>query len=205
MTSDEQIFADNDATNGQVDSWTLNGTRLSSSFFNGSRCIGLFVDVNNQLYCSAQNRHRVLRQTLSNTSSGLTTVAGTGYSGSTAEMLYSPEGIFVTINLDLYVADYNNDRVQLFRSRQRSGTTMAGNESIGTIDLRQPTGVVVDGDGYLFIVDYSNNRIVRSDRNGFRCVVGCGGGGGGERCKIQSTEKPVNDEFRHGWKHLCDG
>ena len=36
-----------------------------------------------------------------------------------------------------------------------------------------PTGVFVDGDGYLFIVDTSNNRIIGSGLYGFRCIVGC--------------------------------
>ena len=137
VSSDEHIFAENDATNGQVDRWTLNGTRLSSIFFHCSRCGGLFVDVNNHLYCSAYDRHQVLRQSLTDPSSVLTIVAGTGCQGSTAEMFNYPNGIFVTI------------------------------------DLNGPTGVVVDGDEYLFIVDSENNRLFGSDRNGFRCLFGC--------------------------------
>ena len=173
VTSDEQIFVDNRATSGQVERWTLNGTRLSSTFFHESRCVGLFVDVNNQLYCSGYDFHQVLRQSLTDPSSGLIIVAGTGDAGSTAEMLSSPFGIFVTFGLDLYVADLGNDRVQLFRPGQRNGTTVAGNGSSGTIDLDRPTGVFVDGDGYLFIVDQYNHRIVGSDSSGFRCLVGC--------------------------------
>lgn len=176
VTSDEQIFVDNSATDGRVDRWTLNGTRLSSTFFRCSRCSGLFIDVNNHLYCSAQDRHQVLRQSLSDPTSVLTTVAGTGCSGSTNEMLNHPWGIFVTIDLDLYVADHRNDRVQLFQSGQRRGTTVAGSGSNGTIALNGPSGVVVDADGYLFIVDARNHRIVGSDRNGFRCLFGCSGG-----------------------------
>ena len=174
VTGDEQIFVDNTATNGQVDRWTLNGTRLSSTFFHHSRCSGLFVDVNNQLYCSDYNLHQVLRQSLMDPSGGLTIVAGTGDAGSTVETLNSPVGIFVTFGLDLYVADYSNHRVQLFRPGQRSGTTVAGYGSSGTTDLNEPSGVVSwIADGYLFIVDQGNNRIVGSGPNGFRCLVGC--------------------------------
>ena len=173
VTNDEQIFVDNGATNGQVDRWTLNGTRLSSYFFLCSQCFGLFVDVNNHLYCSAYDRHQVLRQSLTYPSSGLIIMAGNGCSGSTVEMLNGPFGIFVTIDLDLYVADFFNDRVQLFREGQRNGKTVVGTGSSGTIGLRRPTGVVVDGDGYLFIVDQWNHRIVGSDQNGFRCLAGC--------------------------------
>ena len=184
VTNDEEIFVTNSDTNGQVDSWTLNGTQLFSTFFLCSLCIGVFVDVNKQLYCSAHDRHQVIRHPLSDPSSVLTVVAGTGCPGSTAEMLKDPWGIFVTIDLDLYVADHLNDRVQLFREGQRRGTTVAGKESIGTIALSRPTGVIVDADGYLFIVDSGNHRIIGSDRNGFRCVVGCEGGSGTESSQL---------------------
>ena len=175
VTSDEQIFVDKGTSNGQVDRWTLNGTRLSSRFFLSSYCRGLFVDVNNQLYCSATDHHQVKRQSLSDPSSGLTIVAGTGREGSTAERLNNPFGIFVTMDLDLYVADSFNNRVQFFRSGQREGRTVAGNR---TFALNRPTGVVVDGDGHLFIVDQWNHRIVRSSPWGIRCVVGCSGWSG---------------------------
>ena len=54
-----------DESNGQVDRWTLNGTRLSSTFFLCSLCAGLFVDVNNRLYCSGGNRYQVMRRSFS--------------------------------------------------------------------------------------------------------------------------------------------
>ena len=189
VISDGQIFVDNSATDGRVDRWTLNGTRLSSTFFPCSRCSGLFVDVNNHLYCSARDRHQVLRQSLSDPSDGLTIVAGTGCSGSTDELLNRPHGIFVTRDLDIYVADTNNNRVQLFRSGQRDGSTLPGNRSTETIALNRPLALVVDADGYLFIVDSGNHRIVGSDRNGFRCLVGCSrvSGAGSSQLNIPHT------------------
>ena len=155
VTSGEQIFVDTGPMKGQADRWTLNGTRLSSMFFLCSRCFGLFVVVNNYLYCSAHDLHQVVRQCLSDPSSELTIVAGTSSERSTDEMLKGPFRIFVTFDLDLYVADYYNDRVQLFRSGQRNG-------SLASIDLNGPTWVFVDGDGYLFIVG--------SGPKGFRCL-----------------------------------
>lgn len=108
-------------------------------------------------------------------SNELTIVAGTGCAGSTAHMLSSPVGIFVTINMNLYVADCGNDRVQLFPSGQMNGITVAGNGSSRTIALRCPTGIVLDADGYLFIADRGYHRIVGSGPDGFRCVVACSG------------------------------
>ena len=84
-------------------------------------------------------------------------MAGTAYAGSTPDMLYSPYGIFVTSSLDLYVADCNNNRVQLFRSGETNATTVAGNRTSGDITLQCPYAVALDADDYLFVVDSLNH------------------------------------------------
>jgi DNA-binding beta-propeller fold protein YncE len=86
-------------------------------------------------------------------------------------MLNSPFGIFVTTNFDLYVADSANHRIQMFRAGERNGTILVGNGAPGTINLTRPTGIVVGADGYLFIVDHGNHRIVRSGPSGSCSVV----------------------------------
>ena len=178
VTNDEQIFVDGGSSGNQIDRWTSNGTRLSSPMPSCStRCYGMFVDVMDNLYCSQYDKHQVLRRSLLVESSAVTIVAGTGCSGSTTDTLSSPLGIFVTIDLDLYVADCGNDRVQFFRSGQMNGTTLVGNVANGTIALNCPSGIVLDADGYLFIVDQGNHRIVGSGPSGFRCLVGCSGQG----------------------------
>ncbi|CAF4414903.1 unnamed protein product, partial [Adineta steineri] len=85
----------------------------------------------------------------------------------------NPRGIFVDTNLNLYVADCGNDRVQLFLSGQVTATTVAGSTATGTISLDCPSDVALDGGGYLFIVDSNNNRIIGSGPNGFRCIIAC--------------------------------
>ena len=178
VTNDDQIFVDNGNRNGQVDQWTWNGTRLSSSmFFCSTPCAGVFIDVMSNLYCSQTYKHQVMRRSLLSPSSVIIIAAGMGSSGSTADMLYEPSGIFVSSKLDLYVADSKNDRIQLFRFGQMNGTTVVGNGSNEIIQLHYPTGVVLDGDGYLFIADNNNHRIVGSGLGGYRCIVGCSGQG----------------------------
>ena len=112
----------------------------------GSPCYGLFVDTNNNLYCSQKEHHQVVRKSLNNFTSALVIIAGTGCNGATSRMLYNPCGIFVTINSDLYVADASNNRIQLFRSGDLNATTVAGEEATETIDRAHPTAVVVDED-----------------------------------------------------------
>ena len=86
--------------------------------------------------------------------------------------------IFVDISFNLYVADCLNNRIQLFRPGQLNGTTIAGDGASQSITLSYPADIVLDADGYLFIVDFGNNRIVRLGPNGFQCIVGCTNTGG---------------------------
>jgi len=134
------------------------------------------------LYCSTHNADRVDKKWSNGTT---TTVAGANAHGSATDLLRSPYGIFVDINLDLYVADSGNNRIQLFRLNQRNGITVAGKGSARlTIELKFPTGVVLDGDQHLFIADHSNHRIIGSDENGFRCIFGCSGEEGSTNNKL---------------------
>ena len=188
VNSDDQIFADNNSPNNRIDRWTLNGTQLASPMPLCSRCTGLFIDINSNLYCSQDQQHQVLRKSLSDPASAPVIIAGTGCQGSASNMLSTPNGIFVTENLDLYVADWGNDRIQLFRSGELNGTTVAGSGSTGTISLWGPTDVALDADGYLFIVDKKNNRIVGSGPFGFRCLVGCRGFRGALSYQLNSPQ-----------------
>ena len=104
-------------------------------------------------------------------------LVGKGCSGMTPDMLYGPWGIFVDLDLNLYVADGGNDRIQKFGPGEKMAVTVAGMGSSSTLRLSEPTGILFDADGYLFIVDRWGNRIVRSGPNGFSCVVGCRSGG----------------------------
>jgi hypothetical protein len=170
------IYVDN-GWNGRVDKWTSNATNSTPAMYVSSSCYDLFIDVYDNLYCSMKNLNQVVMKSLYSSVSTSTIVAGIGCYGSTSYMLNNPVGIFVDINLNLYVADFGNNRIQFFLSGQLNGTTKAGNGTSGTISLYQPTGITLDADGYLFIVDYGNSRIVGSGPNGFRCLVGCSGSG----------------------------
>ena len=126
-----------------------------------------------------KDSHQVVTHALDSSSNTLTIVAGVGVAGNASHTLNEPQGIFVDTNLDLYVADSRNGRIQLFRHGETNGITVAGNGSTPTtIPLDYPTAVILDGDGYLFIADCNQDRIVGSDPNGFRCIVGCSGSAG---------------------------
>ena len=180
VTDDGEMFVNDGCPNNQVNRWTINNSSRSfSSIRFYDSCFSLFIDINNCLYCSQTEQHLILTQSLSNLSDPLYIAAGDGDPGDSPFQLHSPRGIFVAINMSLYVADCENDRIQLFVPEQANGTTLLGNGSNRTIVLRCPTGIALDSDGDLFVVDSNHHRIVvRSIRWGDRCLVGCSGSAG---------------------------
>ena len=159
-------------------------------------CDGLFVDVNNVLYCSIRSLHKVIAKSLDTSSDVVTVVAGTGCGGSTSNQLFYPRGIFVDTNLDLYVADSGNNRIQRFRPNRLDAETIEIKGRTETIQLNEPSAVVLDADKHLFIVDFKNNRIIGSrPDNSFRCIIGCYGNGSASN----QLSGPINMAFdRHG-------
>jgi hypothetical protein len=177
VSSTGDIYIGNGYPNGRVDGWILNTTTSILVMSVSEQCYGLFVDINDTLYCSIMNLHQVIAKSLNSGSNTLTIIAGTGCADYTSDTLNYPRGIVVDINFDLYVADCGNNRIQRFQSGQQNGSTVVGTNVPGTISLNSPTGVVLDADNYLYIVDSGNHRIVGAGPSGFRCIVGCFGAG----------------------------
>ncbi len=179
VTSNGDIYIDDGETNGRVQKWIAETNTFITVMKGNSRCSGLFVDKNDTLYCSMDDDHQVVKRSLNDPEiTSIIVAAGTGSPGSAFNELNRPWGIFVDVNLDLYVADCGNDRIQLFQSGESNGITVAGSTSPNpTINLKCPTGIVLDAENNLFIVDSGNHRIVGSGLNGFRCLIGCNGQG----------------------------
>ena len=195
VTSNGDIYVDKGAVDQRVDKWELNTTTASMVLYASHGCSGLFVDINNYLYCSSETPNQVIKRSLSGPLNSSTIAAGNGVTGGTSDMLSGPRGLFVDRKLRLYVADFFNNRVQLFSYGRSNGTTVAGNGATGTITLNQPADVILDADGHLFIADSGNNRIVASGPNGFRCIIACSGTNGSTPDKLSS---PVSLSFDRG-------
>lgn len=127
---------------------------------------GIAVDVNGNLYIADYLDNRIRRV---DTSGVITTVAGNGTQGfagdggaATGAELYFPASVELGVNGDLYIADSFNNRI---RKINTSGviTTVAGGGSAGlgnggpatSAELSQPTGVVIDANGNMYIADSS--------------------------------------------------
>ena len=169
------IFFDNGYSNKKVILLTANMTTNSTVMAVENDCYGLFVDITNILYCSLFDEHKVVAKSLTSADDTWIIAAGTGCLGSTSNQLKNPLGIFVNTNLDLYVADSGNDRIQLFSADRVVGRTVSIDGSTGPWTLNTPSSVILDGDGYLFISDSNNHRILGSGPDGFRCIIGCEG------------------------------
>lgn len=77
--------------------------------------VGVRLDSNGNLYVVDNNNHRIqLYCRYPTVSSNARTIAGTGNMGSTATTLNYPAGMALDSNLNLYVADTSNHRIQKF-------------------------------------------------------------------------------------------
>ncbi|CAF1601602.1 unnamed protein product, partial [Adineta ricciae] len=173
VTLNGDIYFQNGTQTGRIDKFSSNSnTSQFVTMFSGN-CYGLFVDIRNTLYCSLYKEHRVVAVSLSDNNRSAVTIAGTGSAGSQLHELQYPWGIYVDINFNLYVTDEVNDRIQLFRRGERNGTIVAGKNIPNGLTLNKPTDVVLDGNGFLYIADNKNNRIIRVGDGNFECIAGC--------------------------------
>ncbi|CAF3956995.1 unnamed protein product [Rotaria sp. Silwood1] len=83
---------------------------------------------------------------LNNEQTVLMVVAGTGCPGPVPNTLDHPHGIFVDEQLNLYVADTDNNRIQLFSPGQTQAMTVAGFGAKSYFILNRPTDIALDAD-----------------------------------------------------------
>jgi hypothetical protein len=154
--------------------------------------IGVAVDYNGNVFIGDSDNY-IIREV--NASTGIiTTIAGVpgtaGYAGdggaATSAHLYTPSGLAIDKNGNLYIADYNNQRIRMVSCATVNSTggacsvnvgqtagdiyTVAGTASAGyngdsqpatSANLYYPYGVTTDTAGNLYIADYSDQRVRR--------------------------------------------
>jgi sugar lactone lactonase YvrE len=128
---------------------------------------GVAVDLSGTVYVSDVGNYKVRKITPAGV---VTTFAGSGAPGSadgtgTAATFDGPAGLAVDAAGNLYVADFNNNKI---RQITPAGvvSTLAGSEAPGNADgtgtaaaFNGPAGVAVDISGNLYVADLNNNKI----------------------------------------------
>ena len=169
----------------------------TSATMSGPR--GIFTDSAGNVWVADTQDHRVRKFSPGGT---VITVAGTGAacSGSTsacgdggaatAAQLNGPRAVFVDPGGNVYIADTGDHRVRMIAAGTQILSTIAGTGSAcGTptaacgdyglatsAQLNMPSGLAMDGQGYLYIADSGDNRIRVLGAGYIGTVAGTGSG-----------------------------
>ncbi len=144
---------------------------------------GLALDSSGDLYVADNSNNRVLEYTTPLTS-GTTADVVLGQAdfvssncGTTASTMCAPYGVAVDSSGNLYVADYDNNRVLEYNAPLSSGANAhtvfgqggsftssdcnLGAASPSASSLCNPAGVAVDSGGNLYVAEFKNNRLLK--------------------------------------------
>ena len=176
----------------EVYKWSIDATNPTfvTSFSNS--CYSLFIDINNYLYCTLKEQHQIVRFSLDINITNVTTIIGDNTAGSNAHQFNKPWGIFVDRDLNLYVADSRNHRIQRFFPGDKNARTVAKPDNASNITLDYPTDMILDADNNLYIVNNNNHRIIRSINGKLECIIACTGQNGSN---LNQLSKPYAMRF----------
>lgn len=113
-------------------------------------------------YVSDFRNHRILKLNL--TTNSMQIAFGTGSFGATNTTLNSPLGLTVEQTSGaVYIADFQNHRIQRFDLNSDQARTVAGGQGRGSnlTQLATPSNIALDLYGNIYVADTNNNRIVQ--------------------------------------------
>jgi len=145
---------------------SANGTGTAARFRSPA---GVAVDSNGNIYVGDEGNHLIRKITpaaVVTTLAGLASDAGSTNGVGPAARFFSPRGVAVDGNFNVYVADYRNHTIRKITPAGEV-TTLAGlAASPGSIDatgsaarFTNPHGVAVDGAGNVYVADLGNHLI----------------------------------------------
>ena len=116
--------------------------------------------ISNYMYITNYLGHTVTKW-VPGASSGIFVAGTPGVTGSTATTFMHPMGIKLDANLNMFVVDNGNHRVQMFCFNNQTGVTVAGNGTAGNTPtlLSDPRGIAFDSSMNMYVSDHNNMRI----------------------------------------------
>ena len=144
----------------------------------------LAVDASGNVYIADQGNHvvREISGGIINTIAGTGTIAGfDGDGGPATDALFNhPAGIALDATGNIYVADEFNARIRMINTGGVINT-IAGNGSFGyagdggaavAAELYQPTGIILDASGNIYIADMVNDAVRKINTSGIINTIG---------------------------------
>lgn len=169
---------------GSTNSGSGNGTNLNARF-NGP--VSIAIDAGGNLYVSDTGNGTIRELVPSGTNWAVSTIAGTAGTNGAADgtngdaQFNSPEGITISPNGSVFVADTLNDTIRMLKLVGTNWvvTTIAGSPGIiGTNDgsnslahFYNPEGIAANADGDLYVADTTNDIIRKLSLVGTNWVV----------------------------------
>ena len=170
------------------------------------RPLHLALDGSNNLYIVSHISHQILKVTAS--TGIITTIAGRtnrGFNGdgglATATLFYNIQGVAVDGSGNLYIVDFNNQRIRRVDAVTKIVSTVAGGATgdggpATAAHLNSPRGVEADGAGNFYIGDVFNYRIRKIDAAGNISTVAGNGtdgfSGDGDLATAATLRHPEN-------------
>ncbi|BAV06271.1 gliding motility-associated C-terminal domain-containing protein [Filimonas lacunae] len=135
-----------------------NGSGSANNQF--GRPTGIYVDADGNVYVCDTDNSRVMKWA-PGAVTGVVVAGSNSGSGSDATRLYNPLDVFVDCGGNMFIADYNNNRIQKWAKGATSGVTVAGGNGRGSASnqLNGPIGVFVDTTGAIYVSEVGNNRV----------------------------------------------
>ena len=155
------------ASNASNGTLVAGGNGAGSLFDQLSSPYAVYFDLSsNSLVIANYGTDTIVRWAIG--SSTWTLIAGfLNSEGNTAMKLHNPTDVILDSSGNVYVADYDNHRVQLFLAGQSNGTTIAGVTDVaGNLPylLYGSASIALDSNLNLYVADSENNRVQKFER-----------------------------------------
>ena len=166
--------------------WNTKATTILGGYGTGPNelnlPLGIFIEPKTQILYIADGHNNRIQKRYPN--GQVETAAGqaNGTGGSSPSTLANPVHAVADENENVYVADWENQRIQFWEKGAKSGKIVAGDGTRGSAwnEFSYPSRVVLDSNGSIIVVDTQNARITTwtlpynpKTSNGTLVAVGC--------------------------------